>query len=99
MKTESRTQLVILVYDVSNDRRRTRLHKLLKQYGVPVQESAFEARLEAAERKRLMTLVGKMIDCNEDRFTMYPIARDNEERIISIGAPRPDLPAQTFFIL
>jgi len=76
-----------------------RLHKLLKQYGVAVQESAFEARLEKAERKRLIALVGKLIDATTDRFVMYPIARDKEKKIIAIGTPRPDLPAQTFFIV
>jgi len=55
--------------------------------------------LEAVERKRLMALVGKLIDAAEDRFVMYPIARETKKKIVSIGTPRPELPAQTFFIV
>jgi len=99
MRHEPRTQLVVLVYDVSDDKRRNRLHKLLKQYGIAVQESAFEARLESVERKRLMDLVGRLIKPETDRFVMYPIAKDSESKIFSLGTPRPELPAQTFFII
>ena len=29
----------VVAYDVADDRRRARLHRLLEEYGVPVQES------------------------------------------------------------
>jgi CRISPR-associated protein Cas2 len=35
-------QFVVVVYDISNDKRRTRLHNALLDYGTPVQYSVFE---------------------------------------------------------
>jgi CRISPR-associated protein Cas2 len=93
------TQLVVMVYDIADDKRRNRVHKLLKQYAVPIQESAFEARLEKPERKHLLDLVSRIIDTDKDTFVMYPIVKDAEEKVVTIGIPRPDVPVQTFFIV
>lgn len=34
--------LYVIVYDISNNKRRTKLHTALKNYGSPVQYSVFE---------------------------------------------------------
>ncbi|MEM2889797.1 MAG: CRISPR-associated endonuclease Cas2 [Candidatus Hadarchaeum sp.] len=39
-------QLVLVVYDISNDKRRTKLHNVLLDYGTPVQYSVFECHLD-----------------------------------------------------
>lgn len=38
---------MVVAYDVPSDKRRTRLHKQLKNYGDPVQYSVFECNLRA----------------------------------------------------
>lgn len=45
--------LFAVCYDVSNDRERYRVDKLLKGYGFRVQKSVFECRLNTAARQRL----------------------------------------------
>lgn len=95
----SASTLVVLVYDVANDRRRRRLHALLKQYGMPVQQSAFEARLTPSERARLLERAAKLLIEDVDRFVMYTVPKAHEQNITVIGTPRPPIAAKTFFIL
>lgn len=44
--------LLVVAYDVANDRRRVRLHTLLLGYGDPVQESVFECMVTERKSKR-----------------------------------------------
>ncbi|MBI4492415.1 MAG: CRISPR-associated endonuclease Cas2 [Chloroflexi bacterium] len=58
--------LGVLAYDIADDRRRTLVHRLLEEYGVPVQESVFvldqsPARWEEL-KKRLLHLVKRSED-------------------------------------
>lgn len=62
---------VILAYDISDDRRRARLFKLLKRFGSPVQESVFEFHLNAGELARLKKAVATVIREQEDQVRYY----------------------------
>lgn len=95
----SASMLTVLVYDVSSDARRNRLHALLKQYGVPVQKSAFEARLTPREREQLLERVARLLDAKADRFVLYSIAREQEERVAVVGTPRPELKEPSYFLV
>jgi CRISPR-associated protein Cas2 len=88
-----------MVYDVVSDRRRNRLHRLLCEYGVPIQKSAFEARLSPAERKVLLRQVASVVDPAVDSFILYGVTHDQEERISVIGQPRKVVEVQRFFII
>lgn len=91
--------LTVIVYDVSDDRMRTRLHKLLRQYGVPVQESAFEARLTGNERRRLLDLAAVLINPITDRFVIYTVAKPQEHNIECLGVPRPEIRDDPFVLV
>ncbi len=91
--------LCIMVYDVPDDRRRNRLHKLLKQFGLAVQYSAFEARLTPTERKQLLREAGQVLDIREDSFIIYPLAADQERGILHLGKPRPRVTAPSFYLV
>jgi len=91
--------LAVAVYDVANDRRRTKLHNLLKQYGVAIQESAFEARLTRTERDRLMERARQLLDEDEDRFVVYTVGAPQEAQIQVVGKERPEIPVKTYFIV
>lgn len=95
----STARLTLLIYDIADDRRRGRLHKLLKQYGVPVQESAFEARLTESERARLLERVAELLVEDEDRFVLYLVPPAHEEFIRVVGLPRPVIPVKTYYVV
>jgi CRISPR-associated protein Cas2 len=95
----SGTLLTVIIYDIPDDKRRTRIHRLLKQYGTPVQESAFEARLTARERQQLQREAKRLLDRSEDRFILYPIGREQERAIDCPGLPRPEVLTPGFFLI
>ena len=66
-------QFVVVVYDISDDRRRTRLHDLLLQYGSPVQYSVFECLLDAKELASMKRTVRKLIKPKLDRVRYYAL--------------------------
>jgi CRISPR-associated protein Cas2 len=43
----------VVVYDVEDDRARVRIAKVMERFGVRVQKSVFECRLEAKDLERL----------------------------------------------
>ena len=64
-------QFVVVVYDISDDRRRTRLHDTLLQYGTPVQYSVFECLLEAKRLEAMKRAVRRVIRPRVDRVRYY----------------------------
>jgi len=64
-------QFIVVVYDISNDKRRTKLHNTLKDFGTPVQYSVFECLLDAAEQKKLKKAVAKVIKPRLDQVRYY----------------------------
>ncbi len=93
------TRLTVCVYDVRSDARRRKLHALLKQYGVPIQKSAFEARLSEAERRRLIARARRLVDEKTDRFVVYVVAASQEAQIACIGEPRPKIVVEEWFVI
>ena len=64
-------QFYIVVYDISNDRRRTRLHNRLQDYGSPVQYSVFECILDAKQLVRMKKMIKRTIKESEDQVRIY----------------------------
>jgi CRISPR-associated protein Cas2 len=68
-------QFLLVVYDISHDKRRTKLHNTLKDFGSPVQYSVFECLLDEAGLKRMKKAVNKVIKPRLDRVRYYPLCR------------------------
>jgi len=73
---------IIVAYDISNNRRRARLHKALKHFGVAVQYSVFECHLSESQLWRMKALIEHVIDPQADQVRYYFLceacARRNE---------------------
>jgi CRISPR/Cas system-associated endoribonuclease Cas2 len=67
---------VYVAYDISQCRRRNRLHRLLHGFGEPVQESLFLCWLDAVRQRRLRVLL--------DDFQRAP--HSGQERVHCIAA-------------
>ncbi len=68
-------QFIVVVYDISHDKRRTKLHNTLKNFGAPVQYSVFECLLDEAGLKRMKKAVEKVIKPRLDQVRYYPLCR------------------------
>ncbi len=64
--------LVLIVYDIIDNKKRTKLAKLLQGYGVRVQKSAFEAWLTKTQYNKLISDVPPFCG-GEDSIRIYKI--------------------------
>jgi len=78
-----RKQFVLIVYDISSDKRRTKLHNLLLDYGTPVQYSAFECILDAKNLSKLKKAAGRIVRKRVDNVRYYFLCADCVNRIES----------------
>lgn len=78
---------IVVVYDISNDRRRTKLHKALCDYGDPVQYSVFECLVDAEQLARMKKTVNRIIRPRTDRVRYYTLCRSCQKKIeVTSGA-------------
>ena len=63
----------LVVYDISNDKRRTRLHKRLQDYGTPVQYSVFECLADAEELAKMKKMILRTIKPRLDQVRIYSL--------------------------
>ena len=62
---------VLVVYDISNDRRRTKLHDALLSFGTPVQYSVFECIVDPKRLKKMKETAMRTIKPRKDRVRFY----------------------------
>ena len=79
--------LIIVCYDVTDDRRRLRLYRLLEGYGRPIQRSVFECDLGWPDYRRLRHRVERLVDLDEDRVRFYLLCKGCTDRREVLGGP------------
>lgn len=62
-----------LAYDIADDRRRARAHRVLCGYGVALQESVFLLELSAAQWALLRRRLGTLVRADADRVQVWPL--------------------------
>ena len=82
---DERRYIVLVIYDITDDRRRTRMVKCLERYGIRVQKSAFEAFLTEMKYERMMELTSGLIDPVTDSLRVYLLANHTSVRSWGIG--------------
>ena len=78
--------MFVVAYDISHNRRRTRLFKTLKRYGMAVQESVFECHLTADQFIQLRKEVETVIDPRVDQVRYYDLCPRCTKRIQATSA-------------
>lgn len=61
-KTTEKKYFILVIYDISDNKRRNRMVKILNGYGFRVQKSAFEAHLLPRKYKKLLKDIEKIPD-------------------------------------
>ncbi len=84
--------LYVIAYDISSDRRRTKLHKTLSGVGQWTQYSLFECYLSEKEHLTLRQKVDKILDVDEDSVRFYPLCENCVDRVETIGSDAPEEP-------
>ena len=89
---------VVTIYDVTDDKRRNRLHKKLKNYAEPVQYSAFEACLKPKQFESMRKMIQKTIKDSEDRVRIYFLCDGCKQRTKILGEGQLTEDPDTLFV-
>jgi len=79
---------IVIMYDISDDRTRTKLFKLLKRYGEPVQLSIFEAIISEAQFAEMRREVARLMGSAADQVRYYEICQTCDRGIVIFGQAR-----------
>lgn len=79
--------LYLVTYDICDDKRLRRVHKLLKGYGEWVQLSVFQCRLSRRRQAELQALLDGLIIHQHDHVLMMDLGPADQvrPRVISLG--------------
>jgi CRISPR-associated protein Cas2 len=66
-------RLVLVIYDIINDKRRRKMVKCLESFGVRVQKSAFECLVDETLYKKMLNRLDKIIS-KEDLLRVYRLS-------------------------
>lgn len=100
---EVSNMMVVITYDVSTETKagRTRLRKVAKQcvnYGIRVQNSVFECKVDAAQFAALKNTLLNLIDKEEDSLRFYRLGNAYQNQIEHYGTKKTcDLDAPIIF--
>ncbi len=75
----------VLAYDISDDRRRLKIARLMESLGERVQESVFEAYLTPRELERLLRRVERLLESQEDSVRVYRLCGACRGTIRTLG--------------
>jgi CRISPR-associated protein Cas2 len=90
--------LVVVVYDIPDDKRRTKLSNFLEGYGRRVQWSVFECFLSLEEMRQLYDKVKTIVEPVEDNVRFYWISQEAVSRALVIGGEGPQPPPKYYVI-
>jgi CRISPR-associated protein Cas2 len=77
--------MYIIAYDIVKDKTRTKVHKLLKDYGFRVQYSVFETDVTKEEMDKLYKRISVMIDPETDSVIFYFACAACEQKSLQLG--------------
>ena len=90
--------LVVIVYDIPDDKRRTKVSNFLEGYGRRVQFSVFECFLNLDEMRELYQKVQRLVKPDEDNVRFYWISEEAVSRVLTIGSQGPSPPPKYYVI-
>jgi CRISPR-associated protein Cas2 len=79
----------VIAYDIPNDKRRTKVHKILLGYGKWTQYSLFECFLT---KKQLLLLSSKLREhlvAQQDSVRFYPLCANCVSKVETVGGSPP----------
>ncbi|MFL5626613.1 MAG: CRISPR-associated endonuclease Cas2 [Ktedonobacteraceae bacterium] len=87
--SSSQTMCYIIAYDIPDDRRRTKVHKVLSGFGTWTQYSLFECFLSKKELVLLKSKLAKHVQDAQDSVRFYPVCATCLEKVETVGGQPP----------
>lgn len=77
---------VVVSYDISNDKNRAMIFKLMKKYGLRVQYSVFEGEFSNIEIDVMLKDAKRFIDESSDSLRLYCLCASCRDKIRILGS-------------
>ena len=81
----SRPRFLMIAFDITQNHRRYRVVRALRDYGERVQKSVFECWLRPLERRALLARLDRLIDPETDRLHVFELPESDVARIEVLG--------------
>ncbi len=94
---ESDTTLYVVAYDIPDDKRRAKVHKVLRAHGAWTQYSLFECWLTRRQLIELHAKLRRHLNAERDSVQFYPLCRSCVGKVETVGSTQPQEP--TVFVL
>ena len=69
----AKKNFVVVAYDIADNRRRSKIVKILQKYGTRINLSVFECMVTDTQHEQMMKDVLAKIDPKEDTVAYYPV--------------------------
>ena len=93
MKTKAKisrqTTCYVIAYDIPDDKRRTKIHKILLGYGKWTQYSLFECFLTRKDLVLLRSRLNEHLVAKEDSVRFYPLCANCVSKVETVGGAPP----------
>lgn len=80
--------MYLITYDIVKDRTRTKVSKILEDYGVRVQYSVFESDMNEKELEIVLRKLKALIDPSEDNIKFYNLCGNCVSKTLSLGVDK-----------
>ena len=87
--TSSQTTCYVIAYDIPDDKRRTKIHKILLGHGKWTQYSLFECFLTRKQLVLLRSKLAQHLVAKEDSVRFYPLCANCVSKVQTVGGPPP----------
>ncbi len=77
--------IILVTYDITKNKNRVKLRKLLLDYGYPVQKSVFEVMLDWDKLERLKREIQEFVKDPEDSVRFYQVCDACRENVKVMG--------------
>jgi len=89
----------MVAYDISGDRERRGVEKMLSGFGKRVQKSVFECQFGADDLPWLRSRLAALLSGKGDSIRYYPVCTHCQSRTLFFGDGAPPAPGDPYLIL
>ena len=89
IRRSSSTTCYVIAYDIPEDKRRTKIHKVLLGFGKWTQYSLFECFLNRKDLVLLQARLAKHLIAQQDSVRFYPLCANCVSKVETVGGSLP----------
>jgi len=89
VRVSNQTTCYVIAYDIPDDKRRVKVHKILLGYGKWTQYSLFECFLTRKQMVLLRSRLKEHLIARQDSVRFYPLCANCVSKVETVGGPPP----------